>query len=59
MIIRNIIELIIVVITGAVLIPLFINKRKAAKDLDGFELLENNTRSEEDPDDVIVIEQEK
>ena len=58
MILRNIIELIIVVITGVVLIPLFIKKRKAAKDLDGFELLENNAGSE-DPDDVIVIEQEK
>ena len=42
----------------AVLIPLFIKKRNAAKDLDGFELLESNA-GPEDPDEVIVIEQEK
>lgn len=58
MILRNVIELIIVAITASILIPLFLNRRKKAKDLDGFEMMESDSQPEEDIEEVILIEQE-
>ena len=58
MILRNLIELIIVAVTASILIPLFLNKRKKVKDLDGFEMLDSNSHPEQEPDEIIMIEQE-
>lgn len=58
MILRNVIELIIVAITASILIPLFLNRRKKAIDLDGFEMMESDSQLEEDIEEVILIEQE-
>lgn len=55
MTLRNIIELIIVLITIAILIPLFLFKRKKIKDLDGFEMIEGGIEPEEDSDETYIV----
>lgn len=52
---RNIIELVIVLITIAILIPLFLFKRKKTKDLDGFEMIEGGIKPEEDSDETYIV----
>ena len=52
---RNIIELMIVLITAAVSVPVFLNLHRRVKDLDGFDVLEQDNPYHDDGNDDNII----